>query len=310
MASKRGKVIVTGGAGSLGRYVVDALETDYEITIVDTAPSERYAPHGVVDIRDLERLKMIFAGHDSVIHLAALDSIVDAPPEAFFDVNARGTWTVFEAAVAAGVGTVVHCSSVSVYGLDHTNPDERLAYLPIDEDHPVLPSAPYAFSKRFGEILGASYAKKFGMNVCSVRLSGVIVPEMVEIVTRLLDQAEIDWTDLPHAMPDELVIEASYDLTRYRDYIDARDAGEFFKAAIERPNTGYTIYNCGADDTLIPYATLDFAERVNGGLPPIKDAARFQSDPRASALSSDKARRELNWTPRLTWRDDAPRNRD
>jgi len=301
--STRKRVVVTGGSGLLGRFVVAELESDHEITVIDTTTGERNRDIGPVDIRDLGRLTEIFAGHDAVIHLAALDSIVDAPPESFFDVNGRGTWSVLEAARVSGVETVVHCSSASVYGLDHTNPETRTTYLPIDEDHPIHPIAPYALAKRFGEIVGKSYAEKYGMNVCGMRLTGVVVPEIVDLLVEILEENADTWTNAPTQLPADAEFVTNYNVMRHRDYIDARDAARLLRAAINRRNTGYAVYNGAAPDTLVPYPTLSVVQRIEGALPEIRDGGRFRENVRASAITSARAEAELGWKARYLWCD-------
>ena len=153
--------------------------------------------------------------------------------------------------------------------------------------------------------MGASYAEKYGMNICSIRLTGVVVPKLVDTLVALLHEDEETWARVPTPMPEDLPVETSYDIKRYRDYIDARDAARLFRAALQRNNTGYAIYNGGAEDTLVPYPTLDFVEKVDGSLPEIRDEVRFRDDVRASPLSSARARSELEWASQYTWHAEA-----
>ena len=74
-----------------------------------------------------------------VVHLGAIDRSFATDDAATMQVNAMGTWNLFEASRLAGVRRVVHCSSSSATGLDANNPDMTPRYLPIDEAHPGPP---------------------------------------------------------------------------------------------------------------------------------------------------------------------------
>jgi nucleoside-diphosphate-sugar epimerase len=104
-------VLVTGGTGRLGRFVVDELKRHYRVAALDRDAAT--APDLAVDVRDLPRLVDAMRGQHAVVHLAAIDSSVPAPAAAVFDTNVRGTWNVLEAAHATGVQHVVICSSAS-----------------------------------------------------------------------------------------------------------------------------------------------------------------------------------------------------
>ena len=85
------KVLVTGGAGRLGRRVVAELAPHCAVSVLDRAQEARDGIDFPVDVMDLDALGRALRGFDAVIHLAAIDSSVTAPPEVVFDVNVRGT---------------------------------------------------------------------------------------------------------------------------------------------------------------------------------------------------------------------------
>src|SRR4029453_1862959 len=96
-----------------------------------------------VGVMDLPGLAAATRGHDAVIHLAALDSSVPAPPEVVFDTNVRGTWNALHAAHGGGGRRGVIVNSQWAFGLDYNNPTMPPLYLPIDEPHPLRPIQPY-----------------------------------------------------------------------------------------------------------------------------------------------------------------------
>ena len=97
------RIAVTGGNGLLGRYVVAALEPDYEVTVIDRSAGGGNQPQAPIDVLDLEAVHGALRGQDAVVHLAAIDAAVDASPEAFFHTNVRAAWNVLHAGYEAGV---------------------------------------------------------------------------------------------------------------------------------------------------------------------------------------------------------------
>lgn len=141
-------IAVTGGLGRLGRYVVAAFTPLHTVQVIDIGPATSCHQ---ADVRDLPALLAAFRDTDVVVHLGAIDKSVAGDDSTTMQVNAIGTWNVFEAARQAGVRRVVHCSSSSATGVDQTNPTIPPAYLPIDELHPTHPTDAYGLSKLCGE---------------------------------------------------------------------------------------------------------------------------------------------------------------
>src|SRR5918912_4454682 len=112
------RIVVTGATGNVGTSVVRALGADERVTeIVGVArrvPRDWAPPRTRWVAADVERDELPLAGADAVIHLAWLiqPSRDDAELER---VNVHGSQRVFEAAARAGVGALVHASSVGVY---------------------------------------------------------------------------------------------------------------------------------------------------------------------------------------------------
>lgn len=108
------KVFVTGGRGLLGAAVVaELVARGHEVTAYQRHPSESLARDVIGDITDPEGLSAAIVGHDAVVHMAALVSVV-GPWAEFERVNVEGTRNVIEAARATGVHRLVMVSSPSV----------------------------------------------------------------------------------------------------------------------------------------------------------------------------------------------------
>ncbi len=106
-------ILVTGGAGTLGRSVAPVLlEAGYAVRLLDVRAIED-APTGaetlIGDVRDPADVRSAMAGVTGEIHAAAWHGIHlgDHARDEFWDLNVRGTYHVYEAAAAAGVRAVV-----------------------------------------------------------------------------------------------------------------------------------------------------------------------------------------------------------
>ena len=156
------RIAVTGGHGLLGRYVVAALESDYEVTVVDRIDGGSHQPMGPVDVLELDRLQTAVDGQDAVVHLAALDAAVNASDEEFFRSNTLAAWNVLHAGYEAGIRKFVICSSTSIYGIREQRFPSLPLYLPIDEAHPARSNEAYGLSKRVSELIGQGFAERPG----------------------------------------------------------------------------------------------------------------------------------------------------
>ena len=114
-------------------------------------------------------------------HLGGIDRSVAADDAATMQVNAMGTWNLFEASLQMGVRRVIHCSSSSVLGLDHSNPKMPPCYLPIDEAHPLRPTDAYGLSKACGERIAEAFSRR-GLEVIIIRPCFVAFPDMADFM--------------------------------------------------------------------------------------------------------------------------------
>lgn len=133
------RVVITGASGNIGTGVVEALRADCDVVGVGRrpAPSLGIAWHALDVATD--DLTAAFAGADAVVHLAwVLNPSRDR--EALRRANAHGSARVFDAAVAAGVGAVVHASSIGAYA---PGPKDRL----VDESWPTTGIPGFAYSE-------------------------------------------------------------------------------------------------------------------------------------------------------------------
>jgi UDP-glucose 4-epimerase len=173
------KYIITGGAGFIGSYIVEAVAGSHEVVVIDNFssgksenmsgfPENVRVIHG--SITNLSLLMDAFKGADGVFHLAAIASVARSvdDPLATHETNLTGTLNVLLAARDCGVRKVVFSSSSAVYGDEQT--------LPKREDMPPVPLSPYAVSKQAGEYYCNVFSELFGVKTVSLRYFNVFGP--------------------------------------------------------------------------------------------------------------------------------------
>ena len=193
------RVVVTGGAGTVGSHVVDAAIASGAREVIALDALVRGVPENLdaaiatgkarlveLDIRDREAVATALRGVDVVLHQAALrwTRCQEAPRECQ-EVMVEGTFNVLEAAAAASIKRVVLASSAVVYG-------EPLR-LPLDEDHPALGGTVSAAAKLANEQMGRAFARLRDLPVVTLRYFNVYGPRQdirsrfIEVLVRWLD---------------------------------------------------------------------------------------------------------------------------
>lgn len=165
---RRRKVLVTGAAGNIGSYFAEHCSERYDLRLMvreQDKDVDAIRAHGevvVADLSQLDRLKEVCAGMDTVLHLAGNPS-PNATWESVRDDNIAGTYHLFVAAKAAKVRRVIFASSihaVSGYPSD----------VQVKTSEPVNPGDLYGVSKCFGEALARYMAEKEGLSAICLRI--------------------------------------------------------------------------------------------------------------------------------------------
>lgn len=274
------RVVCTGGSGRLGRYVVDLLKDDCDLTVVDVKEPEAPVAFRKVDVVDYERLKQAFVGQQAIVHLAAIPNPRTAPADVTFRINVQGTWSVLQAAEDAGVKRVVVASSDAALGLHYNPPGWQPQYLPIDEDHPLRPIEFYSLSKEITENICRSYANRGKLEVLVIRPTHVVFPaEVPELAARGSDVQNYHlWT-----------------------YVAPEDVAQGFQRCLSVDQAPYQAFFISAANGLNTRPTLDLVRQRYGVLPELRNPAYYRNNPTASLLDITRARQVLGFEPEIDW---------
>jgi len=176
------RMLVTGGSGLVGRYVVDELASAHQVETLDLKkPRRTDLPFHQVDCLNETDVKRRVRGFDAVVHLAGIPHPLNDPPDKVFRTNALGTFNLLEACSANGIRKFIFISSESVLGFAFSTTRIWPEYLPIDELHPQRPQDPYGLSKVTCEALCLGFSRRTGMQTICLRPPWIWAPEPSEI---------------------------------------------------------------------------------------------------------------------------------
>ena len=291
------RVMITGGSGLLGRFVVDELIDRSDVTVLDIKPPAREVAYLETDILDLEAVTAAVAGQDAIIHLAGIDDGIDVPGQAYFRTNVQGTWNLLHAAEAAGVRQLVVASSTAVYGMGR---DRMPDYLPVDEQYPQRPTATYSLTKQIIEVQCRSFVERGTLAIVCLRPTLIVRPEREAAILAQLDLDDPD-SDPPQALHSSRSETPYGALSVLRSYVRSEDAARCFRLALEHDGSRFDVFNVSAADCIGQEKTIERLERVYGRLPDVRRPAHYQSDACASVLDASRARERLGWEPRGNW---------
>jgi len=269
-------VVVTGGSGKCGRWVVRELrEAGWEVLNVDLVHDG--SPHGqclLADLTDVGQCYDALAGAAAVVHLAAIPAPGIRPETETFRNNTLSTYNVFAAAVALGLGKVVWASSETVLGLPF---DEPPAFAPIDESHPPRPESSYALSKLVGERIAEQFARRSGVPFLGLRISNIMEPA---------DYGDFEsWQDEPARRRWNLW-----------GYVDARDVAQAVRLGLETDLRGAEVAIVAAADTCMRRPSAELMAEV---YPTVELRGALAG--RQTLLSIQRARELLGYVPRFSW---------
>jgi nucleoside-diphosphate-sugar epimerase len=290
------RVIVTGGSGLAGKWVVeDLVAHGYEVLNLDRVPMAKQTARTLItDLTDAGQVFNALASSttskefdddiepkpiDAIVHFAAIPRILVTTDNEVFRINVMGTYNVLDAASKYGIKKVILASSETTYGVVFAHRHRDPAYFPLDETYPVDPMDSYATSKVINEVTGRAFHVRTGADIYCFRIGNVLEPsDYAKFPTWLKNPAlrkRIAWS-----------------------YIDGRDLATACRLGIEKDGLGFEVMNVAADDVSSDLPTAELLKRFYPDVPVKKPLGEFET-----LLSNEKLKRLLGWQQQYRWRD-------
>jgi UDP-glucose 4-epimerase len=294
------RVLVTGGAGTIGTAVVRRLLDDgkFDVRVSDQseAPfwmSDACEVHNA-DLREPAAARRAVEGCERIVHLAAIVGGIanfHRLPYTLLDANSALYNALFSAAIESEVERLVYVSSSMVF--------ERAAEFPTTEDaldRTLAPRSAYGFSKLAGEYYCRAACDEFGLQYSIVRPFNAYgpgempgsEPGIAHIVPDLIERA------LRNERP--FAIFGSGDQTRTLTHVD--DIARGITAALESPEAIGEDFNVSSDEELTVREIAEIVWGACGNDPAdleLRHLPSFEVDVRRRWPSTEKARAVLAW---------------
>ena len=287
------KSLVTGGAGFIGSNLVDYLVIKgHKVTVLDNFSTGRtinishHSKQNVKiiknDISDDKPLDKHFKDIDYVFHLAGLADIVPSieKPDKYFKTNVIGTFNILEASKKAGIKKLVYAASASCYGF----PEK----FPTTENDKIKPMYPYAFTKWQAEELIMHWYKIYNFPCVSLRFFNTYGPRSR---TSGAYGAVFGVFLAQKLAKKPLTIVGNGKQTR--DFTHVNDLVRAILKAANSKKIG-EIYNIGSgkETKVNKIAKLIGGKKIY--------IPKRPGEPDRSLADISKAKKELNWKPRIT----------
>jgi dTDP-L-rhamnose 4-epimerase len=324
------RVLLTGGAGFIGRHVHDQLVAEgHDVLVFDSFRPDVHAKRpeprpGLIvgDVRDPGAVAAAADGVDTVVHLAAkvglgvnLGDIDD-----YVSSNSLGTAVLLKA--IGGVRNVVYASSMVVYGEGRYDCDEHGQVAPgprrtedleagqfeppcpycgaplcpglVTEEARLDPRNAYAATKLNGEHLAAAWARETGGRVTALRFHNVYGPGMPRNTpyagVAAIFRSALERGETPRVFEDG---------RQRRDFVHVRDIATAvtLSAAALPQQPAFTAYNVGSGTvTTIGEVAAELSKAYDGP-PPITTGEYRLGDVRHITASSERLKADLSWKP-------------
>jgi len=295
------KILITGGAGNIGSFIVDqCLELDHDVIVVDNFYNGKHrniAHHlesgriqlETIDIGSTEMVKYVFDKHkpDYVSHQASL-MIMDSNkfPQKALETNITGTFNIIQACREYGVKKLTYGSSASVYG----NPRQ----IPVTEDHPFDNHTLYGATKIAKEALMTSWAYSHDVPYVGFRYFNIYSER--QGLGAFYTQVFQKWI---HAIHEGEEITMYGDGEQTMDLVHSSDAARANILAMFNDDVKNEFFNVGTGKETSLKQLLEIIERLLGKKAKVK---HIESDPhlvRRRCSSIEKIEKMLGFHPQV-----------
>jgi len=228
-------VLVTGGHGFIGRYLLSKLcQRGHNVTVLDMQPKPAAVigisyDHYEGDLLDSQWLETVWPSNaDAIVHLVGLADAGEAQkePDKSFELNVVSLEKVLEVCRTKGKSRVLVPSTAAVYGVTHN--------LPVAEDVEPSPTNVYAWHKLMAEQLLKAYSQAYGIQCVAFRLFNVYGRGHKGVIDLALRKAHLG---------EPLEIKGADQL---RDFVYAGDVVEAMVKVVEQSTLEHTVLNIGS----------------------------------------------------------------
>lgn len=292
------KVLVTGGAGFIGSWVLEELLSRYPTGTIVTIDNffngrREHIPRDPritlveADLRESGAVESIFKTHrpEVVIHLAAIHFIpyCNAHATETMDVNVVGTQSILDACRRFPPSALVAASTAAVYPVRDT---------PNQENHTIGPTDIYGLTKSINEQQVELFSRDCDTQCAMARISNAIGPRETN----------------PHVVPeivDQLILGASSlnlgNIEPKRDYVYVTDIARALIDLAERNTAKFRTYNVGTGrEYSVREIVESFAELIQRPLTIVTDPNRVRKADRMHLVADlARIRTEIGWEPQV-----------
>ncbi|WKZ26053.1 MAG: UDP-glucose 4-epimerase GalE [bacterium] len=303
------KILVTGGAGYIGSFMVRELkEKGHSVVIVDNLSGGH--PEAVKDF-DLQKIDLVTEKQkldelfqkekfDGVVHMASFIQMGESfnNPSKYYRNNVVGYLNLMDTMIENNCLNLIISSSAGVYG----NPER----VPIEEDDLKNPLNPYGETKYILERVADDYDLAYGLKYMSFRyfnasgasLDGTIGEAHMEeshlipnIIVKALNNQEVEIFGNDYETTDGTCV---------RDYIHVLDLVEVHEMGLQSlvKNKKSNVYNVGLGRGYSNNQIIEEIERLSNLKVNVKYGPRREGDANELYASNEKLKKDFNWSPK------------
>jgi UDP-glucose 4-epimerase len=266
------KILLTGNRGRLGPSIEhQLLKNGHEVRGFDLEAGD--------NVLDAAAVARAARGMQTIVHVAGIAGDRGRSAADILAVNLVGTANVLIAAETEGVARVVYMSSGRALGLLEREAD----YLPLDDNHRGLPSAPYALSKWLSEEMCEAFTTRSGVQTLCLR------PVQV-----------FDQSDYQNGLASEKSSFSTGGVWALGVHINVLDLAEAVSAAVTCTAPAHSRMLLCAADIAAAQPTLQLVAEHASHIP-WRGGREYATDPFRALIDIRKAQQILNWRPMRTW---------